>query len=417
MSEILNIEEIRKEYPILERTVAGKPLIYLDNAATSQVPRCVVEGIEQMYYHSKANVHRGVHTLSQEATDMVEATREKVRQYIGAESTEEIVFTRGTTEAINLVASSFGERLCNGDEIIVTAMEHHANIVPWQLLQRRKRIRLSVVPINDAGEVDMAAFERMIGDDTRLVSIAHVSNVLGTINPVKEMISIAHRHGIPVLVDGAQAVAHMRVDVRDLDADFYAFSAHKMYGPSGVGVLYGRKKLLESMPPYQGGGEMIGTVTFEKTTFADLPFKFEAGTPDFVGIAAFSRAIDYINGLGLVNISAHERRLLQAATEGLMQIPGMRIFGTAAEKDAVLSFLVGDVSSYDIGLLLDKLGVAVRTGHHCAQPLMHRLGIEGTVRASFAVYNTMDEVEQFVAATARVAKMFGYLKSATTRII
>ena len=388
--------------------MAGKPLIYLDNAATSQVPRCVVEGIEQMYYHSKANVHRGVHTLSQEATDMVEATREKVRQYIGAESIEEIVFTRGTTEAINLVASSYGERLCNGDEIIVTAMEHHANIVPWQLLQRRKRIRLNVVPINDAGEVDMAAFERMIGDDTRLVSIAHVSNVLGTINPVKEMIAIAHSHGIPVLVDGAQAVAHMKVDVRDLDADFYAFSAHKMYGPSGVGVLYGKKKFLESMPPYQGGGEMIGTVSFEKTTFADLPFKFEAGTPDFVGIAAFSRAIDYILGLGLENISAHEHQLLQAATEGLMQIPGMRIFGTAADKDAVLSFLVGNVSSYDIGLLLDKLGVAVRTGHHCAQPLMHRLGIEGTVRASFAVYNTMEEVEQFVAATARVAKMFGY---------
>ena len=408
MSEILNIEEIRKDYPILERTVAGKPLIYLDNAATSQVPRCVVEGIEQMYYHSKANVHRGVHTLSQEATDMVEATREKVRQYIGAESIEEIVFTRGTTEAINLVASSYGERLCNGDEIIVTAMEHHANIVPWQLLQRRKRIRLNVVPINDAGEVDMAAFERMIGDDTRLVSIAHVSNVLGTINPVKEMIAIAHSHGIPVLVDGAQAVAHMKVDVRDLDADFYAFSAHKMYGPSGVGVLYGKKKFLESMPPYQGGGEMIGTVSFEKTTFADLPFKFEAGTPDFVGIAAFSRAIDYILGLGLENISAHEHQLLQAATEGLMQIPGMRIFGTAADKDAVLSFLVGNVSSYDIGLLLDKLGVAVRTGHHCAQPLMHRLGIEGTVRASFAVYNTIEEVEQFVAATARVAKMFGY---------
>ena len=408
MSEILNIEQIRKDYPILERTVAGKPLIYLDNAATSQVPRCVVEGIEQMYYHSKSNVHRGVHTLSQEATDMVEATREKVRQYIGAESIEEIVFTRGTTEAINLVANSFGERLCNGDEIIVTAMEHHANIVPWQLLQRRKRLRLSVVPINDAGEVDLEAFERMIGDDTRLVSIAHVSNVLGTINPVKEMIAIAHRNGVPVLVDGAQAVAHIKVDVRDLDADFYAFSAHKMYGPSGVGVLYGKKKFLESMPPYQGGGEMIGTVSFEKTTFADLPFKFEAGTPDFVGIAAFSRAIDYIQGLGLENILAHERQLLKAATEGLMQIPGMRIFGTAAEKDAVLSFLVGNVSSYDIGLLLDKLGVAVRTGHHCAQPLMHRLGIEGTVRASFAVYNTMEEVEQFVAATARVAKMFGY---------
>lgn len=406
MPETLNIEEIRKEYPILQRTVAGKPLIYLDNAATSQVPRCVVEGVEQMYYHSRANVHRGVHTLSQEATDEVEGTREKVRAFINAESTQEIVFTRGTTESINLVASSYGDSFCNGDEVIVTAMEHHANIVPWQLLQRKKRVKLTVVPINDAGEVNMRAFENIISDDTRLVSIAHVSNVLGTINPVKDMIAIAHRHGVPVLVDGAQAVAHMKVDVRDLDADFYAFSAHKMYGPSGVGVLYGKKHLLDAMPPYQGGGEMIGTVSFEKTTFAELPFKFEAGTPDYVGIAAFSRAIDYINELGLENIAAHEQQLLAAATEGLLTIPGMRIFGTAQQKDAVLSFLVGDVSSYDIGLLLDKLGVAVRTGHHCAQPLMHRYGIEGTVRASFAVYNTMEEVQQFIAAVARVAKMF-----------
>lgn len=406
MAEALDITKIREDFPILSRTVAGRPLIYLDNAATSQVPRCVVEGIEQMYYTTKANVHRGVHTLSQEATDLVEATREKVREYINAESIEEVIFTRGTTEAINLVASSYGDRFCNGDEIILTTMEHHANIVPWQLLQRNKRLRISVVPMNAAGELDINAYEDMFSDDTRFVSIAHVSNVLGTINPVKQMIEIAHRHNVPVLIDGAQAIPHMKVDVRDLDADFYAFSAHKMYGPSGVGVLYGKKHLLEKMPPYQGGGEMIGTVSFDKTTFAALPFKFEAGTPDFVDIAAFSRAIDYIKALGIENIAAHEQTLLKAATEGLMQIPDIRIFGTAEHKDSVLSFLVGEVSSYDIGILLDKLGVAVRTGHHCAQPLMHRLGIEGTVRASFAVYNTLEEVEQFVAATARVAKMF-----------
>ncbi len=406
MAEALDITKIREDFPILSRTVAGRPLIYLDNAATSQVPRCVVEGIEQMYYTTKANVHRGVHTLSQEATDLVEATREKVREYINAESIEEVIFTRGTTEAINLVASSYGDRFCNGDEIILTTMEHHANIVPWQLLQRNKRLRISVVPMNAAGELDINAYEDMFSDDTRFVSIAHVSNVLGTINPVKQMIEIAHRHNVPVLIDGAQAIPHMKVDVRDLNADFYAFSAHKMYGPSGVGVLYGKKHLLEKMPPYQGGGEMIGTVSFDKTTFAALPFKFEAGTPDFVDIAAFSRAIDYIKALGIENIATHEQTLLKAATEGLMQIPDIRIFGTAEHKDSVLSFLVGDVSSYDIGILLDKLGVAVRTGHHCAQPLMHRLGIEGTVRASFAVYNTLEEVEQFVAATARVAKMF-----------
>ena len=406
MAEALDITKIREDFPILSRTVAGRPLIYLDNAATSQVPRCVVEGIEQMYYTTKANVHRGVHTLSQEATDLVEATRETVREYINAESIEEVIFTRGTTEAINLVASSYGDRFCNGDEIILTTMEHHANIVPWQLLQRNKRLRISVVPMNAAGELDINAYEDMFSDDTRFVSIAHVSNVLGTINPVKQMIEIAHRHNVPVLIDGAQAIPHMKVDVRDLNADFYAFSAHKMYGPSGVGVLYGKKHLLEKMPPYQGGGEMIGTVSFDKTTFAALPFKFEAGTPDFVDIAAFSRAIDYIKALGIENIATHEQTLLKAATEGLMQIPDIRIFGTAEHKDSVLSFLVGDVSSYDIGILLDKLGVAVRTGHHCAQPLMHRLGIEGTVRASFAVYNTLEEVEQFVAATARVAKMF-----------
>lgn len=406
MAEIFDIEKIREQYPILQRTVSGKPLIYLDNAATSQVPRCVVEGIEQMYYTTKANVHRGVHTLSQEATDMVELTREKVRAFLNAASTREIIFTRGTTEAINLVAHSYGDRFVDGDEIILTVMEHHANIVPWQLLQRNKRLKIVVVPINQAGELDIAAYEALFSSRTRFVSVAHASNVLGTVNPVKQIIDIAHSHGVPVLVDGAQATAHMAVDVQALDADFYAFSAHKMYGPSGVGVLYGKEALLADMPPYQGGGEMIGTVSFEGTTFAELPFKFEAGTPDFVDIAAFSRTLDYLQMLGIENIAAHEQALLEAATAGLQQIPGLTIYGTAAHKHSVLSFLVDGASSYDIGILLDKLGVAVRTGHHCAQPLMRRLGIEGTVRASFAVYNTMHEVEQFVAATARVAKMF-----------
>ena len=406
MAEIFDIEKIREQYPILQRTVSGKPLIYLDNAATSQVPRCVVEGIEQMYYTTKANVHRGVHTLSQEATDMVELTREKVRAFLNAASTREIIFTRGTTEAINLVAHSYGDRFVDGDEIILTVMEHHANIVPWQLLQRNKRLKIAVVPINQAGELDIAAYEALFSSRTRFVSVAHASNVLGTVNPVKQIIDIAHSHGVPVLVDGAQATAHMAVDVQALDADFYAFSAHKMYGPSGVGVLYGKEALLADMPPYQGGGEMIGTVSFEGTTFAELPFKFEAGTPDFVDIAAFSRTLDYLQMLGIENIAAHEQALLEAATAGLQQIPGLTIYGTAAHKHSVLSFLVDGASSYDIGILLDKLGVAVRTGHHCAQPLMRRLGIEGTVRASFAVYNTMQEVEQFVAATARVAKMF-----------
>lgn len=406
MAEIFDIEKIREQYPILQRTVSGKPLIYLDNAATSQVPRCVVEGIEQMYYTTKANVHRGVHTLSQEATDMVELTREKVRAFLNAASTREIIFTRGTTEAINLVAHSYGDRFVDGDEIILTVMEHHANIVPWQLLQRNKRLKIAVVPINQAGELDIAAYEALFSSRTRFVSVAHASNVLGTVNPVKQIIDIAHSHGVPVLVDGAQATAHMAVDVQALDADFYAFSAHKMYGPSGVGVLYGKEALLADMPPYQGGGEMIGTVSFEGTTFAELPFKFEAGTPDFVDIAAFSRTLDYLQKLGIENIAAHEQTLLEAATAGLQQIPGLTIYGTAAHKHSVLSFLVDGASSYDIGILLDKLGVAVRTGHHCAQPLMRRLGIEGTVRASFAVYNTMHEVEQFIAATARVAKMF-----------
>lgn len=402
-----DILTIREQFPILNTTINGKPLIYLDNAATSQTPDCVVDAISYMYRNLKANVHRGVHSLSQQATDRQEITREMVREYINAASTEEIVFTRGTTEAINLVASSFGGAFSHGDEIIITAMEHHANIVPWQLIQRNKRIHLRVVPINDKGEVDIQAYEDLFTENTRFVAISHVSNVLGTVNPVKEMIHIAHKHGIPVLVDGAQAVSYMKVDVQDLKADFYAFSAHKMYGPTGVGVLYGKKKFLEQMPPYQGGGEMIGTVSFEKTTFAKLPYKFEAGTPDFVGIAAFAEAIRFINNIGIENIAAHEDALMKAATEGLMKIPGMKIYGTSSDKSAVISFLVNNINSYDMGTILDKLGIAVRTGHHCAEPLMHRLGVEGTVRASFGVYNTMEEVDAFIAAVERTAKMFG----------
>lgn len=401
-----DIIKIRKDFPILETQIEGRQLIYLDNAATSQTPNTVIDTIDYMYHHLKANVHRGVHTLSQLATDRQEATRDKVRQYINAASTEEIIFTRGTTEAINLVASSFGENFTHGDEIIVTVMEHHANIVPWQLLQRNKRIRLRIVPINERGEISIEEYKDLFSENTRFVAISHVSNVLGTVNPVKEMVEIAHQHGIPVLVDGAQAVSYLKVDVQDINADFYAFSAHKMYGPTGVGVLYGKKKLLEAMPPYQGGGEMIGTVSFEKTTFAKLPYKFEAGTPDFVGIAAFGTALDYITNIGIDNIATYEDNLLHVATEGLLNIPGMKIFGTSENKSAVISFLVNNINSYDMGTILDKLGIAVRTGHHCAEPLMHRLGIEGTVRASFAVYNTMEEVEQFVKAVERVAKMF-----------
>lgn len=402
----LDISKIREDFPILNRTIDGKPLVYLDSAATSQTPRCVVDSIVDMYYNHKANVHRGVHTLSQEATDRVEIAREKARSFVNAASTREIIFTRGTTEAINLVASTLSDTLCHGDEIVVTAMEHHANIVPWQLIQRNKRINLRVVPMNSRGEVQMEAFENLLSENTRFVSVCHVSNVLGTVNPVKEMIAIAHRHGIPVLVDGAQAAPHLKIDVRDLDADFYVLSSHKMYGPTGVGVLYGKESLLERMNPYQGGGEMIGHVSWENTTYAELPFKFEAGTPDYVDIAAFGTAINYVEALGLDNIAAHEHELLTAATEGLLQIPGMCIFGIAEEKSGVISFLVDGIHHYDMGMLLDKLGIAVRTGHHCAQPLMTTLGIEGTVRASFGVYNTMSEVEAFVAGVARVAKMF-----------
>lgn len=402
---MLDINKIRSEYPILARKIFDRQLVYLDTAATSQTPQCVVDKICDMYHTKKANVHRGVHQLSQEATDCMENTREKVRRFLNADSTEEIIFTRGTTEAINLVASSYGEKLCNGDEIILTAMEHHSNIVPWQLLQQRKRIRINVVPINEKGELRQDIYENMFTENTRLVAFCHVSNVLGTVNPVKQMIEIAHRHGVPVLVDGAQAAPHIRVDVKDLDADFYVLSAHKMYGPTGVGVLYAKKEILERMSPYQGGGEMIGNVSFEKTTFAALPYKFEAGTPDFVGIAAFAEAIDYIDRLGIDNIAAHEQQLLDYATRRLMEIPGMRIFGTADHKSGVISFLVGNIHHYDMGMLLDKQGVAVRTGHHCAEPLMHTLGIEGTVRASFGVYNTPEEIDTFVDAVKKASAL------------
>lgn len=402
---MLDINKIRSEYPILARKIFDRQLVYLDTAATSQTPQCVVDKICDMYHTKKANVHRGVHQLSQEATDCMENTREKVRRFLNADSTEEIIFTRGTTEAINLVASSYGEKLCNGDEIILTAMEHHSNIVPWQLLQQRKRIRINVVPINEKGELRQDIYENMFTENTRLVAFCHVSNVLGTVNPVKQMIEIARRHGVPVLVDGAQAAPHIRVDVKDLDADFYVMSAHKMYGPTGVGVLYAKKEILERMSPYQGGGEMIGNVSFEKTTFAALPYKFEAGTPDFVGIAAFAEAIDYIDRLGIDNIAAHEQQLLDYATRRLMEIPGMRIFGTADHKSGVISFLVGNIHHYDMGMLLDKQGVAVRTGHHCAEPLMHTLGIEGTVRASFGVYNTPEEIDTFVDAVKKASAL------------
>ena len=404
---MLDIEKIRADFPILKREVSGRPLIYLDNAATSQTPRCVVDHIADTYYRVNANVHRGVHTLSQEATDAHEAARRRVQQFIGAASPSEIVFTRGTTEAINLVASSFGDEfLYDGDEVILTVMEHHADIVPWQLLQRRRKIKLQVVPINERGELELEVYRQLFNEHTRLVCVAHVSNVLGTINPVREMIAYAHAQGVPVLVDGAQAIPHLRVNVQELDADFYAFSAHKVYGPTGIGILYGKEKWLDAIPPYQGGGEMIAHVDFSGTTFGELPFKFEAGTPDYVGTAAFASALDYVDSIGLEAIAAHENELLRYTTAQMEQIEGMRIFGTSPHKSSVISFLVDGIHHYDMGMLLDKLGVAVRTGHHCAQPLMTSLGIEGTVRVSFAVYNTQAEADAFIAALKRVVQMF-----------
>ena len=402
-----NISDIRKDFPILSREVYGKPLVYLDNGATTQKPRQVVDAITEEYYSVNANVHRGVHFLSQEATRLHEASRERVRSFINAASTNEIIFTRGTTEAINLLASSFGEAfLHEGDEVIVSTMEHHSNIVPWQLLEQRKGIKLRVIPITDRGEICMDEYVKLFNEHTRLVSVMHVSNVLGTVNPIKEMIRIAHDHEVPFAVDGAQGVPHIKVDVQELDADFYAFSAHKIYGPTGIGVLYGKERWLDRMPPYQGGGEMIQTVSFERTTFNELPYKFEAGTPDYIGTTAFARALDYVSALGIEHIAAHEKALTDYALQQLREIPAMRIIGEAEERGAVISFNVGDIHPSDLGTLLDRLGIAVRTGHHCAQPLMQRMGIPGTVRASFALYNTMAEVDALVAAVDRVRKMF-----------
>ena len=403
----MDIHSIREQFPILDRKVYGKPLTYLDNTATTQTPRRVVDAITDMYYTHKANVHRGVHALSQEATALLETTREAVALFIGAGKKEEIIFTRGTTESINLVAASYGQLLEEGDEIILTVMEHHSNIVPWQLIAVKKGLNIKVIPMNDRGELDMDAYRALFTPRTKVVAATHVSNVLGTINPVKEIIDEAHRHGAVALIDGAQAIAHLPVNVRELDADFYVFSSHKMYGPTGVGVLYGKEALLEKMPPYQGGGEMIKKVSFQKTVFAGLPFKFEAGTPDFVGLAAFAQAIAFIKETGLEAIGAHEEALLNYTTPKLLEIPGLKIYGEAPHKSGVISFLIGESHPYDTGMLLDKLGIAVRTGHHCAQPLMDFLGITGTVRASFAIYNTVEECDAFIAATRRVASMLG----------
>ncbi len=399
--------ERRSDFPILAQQVYGKPLVYLDNAATTQKPRAVIDAMTEEYYTVNANVHRGVHYLSQRATDLHEASREAVRQFIHAASTKEVIFTRGTTESINLVAACFGEQcMQQGDEVIVSVMEHHSNIVPWQLLASRKGIKLRVIPMTDKGELDLEAYEQLFNEHTRIVSVAHVSNVLGTVNPVERIIQTAHAHDVPVLIDAAQSVPHIPVDVQQLDADFLAFSGHKIYGPTGIGVLYGKEKWLDRLPPYQGGGEMIGHVSFEHTTFNELPFKFEAGTPDFVGTTGLTAALHYVEQIGMEKIAAYETTLTDYALQQLRTIPGMRIIGEAPERGAVISFLVGDIHPFDMGTLLDRLGIAVRTGHHCAQPLMQRLGIEGTLRASFAFYNTMEEVDALVAAVRRVSQMF-----------
>lgn len=400
------IEQIRAEFPILAEKIYNKPLIYFDNGATTQKPRCVVEKIDQGYYHLNANIHRGVHYLSQKATEAHEAARQSVAEFLGSGKREEIIFTRGTTEAINLVAFSFGEAFCKpGDEVIVSVMEHHSNIVPWQMLCERKGMKLCVVPMNEKGELDIEAYASLLTERTKIVSLTHVSNVLGTINPVKEIIRLAHEKAIPVLLDGAQAVPHLKVNVADLDADFYVFSGHKIYGPTGIGVLYGKEKWLNAIPPYQGGGEMIASVSFEKTTYNDLPYKFEAGTPDYIGSTALAEALRYVQEIGIEEIAAYEHELTVYATQRLGEIENMRIIGTADAKSAVISFLVGDIHPYDIGMLLDKLGIAVRTGHHCAQPLIDSLGIPGTVRASFAFYNTKQEIDSFVDALKRVVAM------------
>jgi len=399
--------DIRSEFPILSRKIYGKDLVYLDNGATTQKPRRVVEKIESGYYNGNANIHRGVHYLSQRATDAHESARETVRRFVNAEYASEIIFTRGTTESINLVAFSFGEAFCQeGDEIIVSVMEHHSNIVPWQMLCDRKKMKLKVIPMNDRGELLLEDYKALLTPKVKLVAVTHVSNVLGTVNPVQEMISLAHAQNIKVLVDGAQSAPHIRIDVKALDADFYAFSGHKVYGPTGIGILYGKTDILNQMPPYQGGGEMIDQVHFEKTTYNVLPYKFEAGTPDFIGSTALAEALNFVDEIGIERIAAYEHSLLNYATEELLKIDGMRIIGTAADKSAVISFLLGDIHPFDVGTLLDHLGIAVRTGHHCAQPLVDRLGIDGTVRASFALYNTFQEVDVLVNGLKRIKTMF-----------
>ncbi|HMM03649.1 MAG: cysteine desulfurase [Prevotella sp.] len=404
----MNIEKIRADFPILSTTVYGKPLIYFDNGATTQKPKCVVEEIEKVYYTTNANVHRGVHHLSQQATDLAEESRAVVQQFINAKHSREVIFTKGTTESINLVAHSFCRQFCKeGDEIIISAMEHHANIVSWQLQEEIRGIRLRVIPINEKGELRMDEFKKLISPKTRLVSVMHISNVLGTVNPIEDIIEIAHRHDIPVLIDAAQSVQHMEVDVQKLDCDFLAFSAHKVYGPNGVGVLYGKEKWLNLMPPYQGGGEMISQVSFKKTTFNELPFKFEAGTPNYPDVIAFAKAINYIKNIGLDSIKEYEDQLLSYCTDELKKIENIRIFGTSDNKSSVISFLIGNIHHYDMGMLLDKMGIAVRTGHHCAQPLMEELGIEGTVRVSIAFYNTKEEIDKLIEGIKRVVAMFG----------
>ena len=404
---MFDVAKIRGDFPILSRTVYNRPLVYLDNSATTQKPRVVVDSIVREYYSENANVHRGVHFLSQQATDLYEQARGRVRTFINARSDKEIVFTRGTTESLNLVASSFGERFMGeGDEVIISAMEHHSNIVPWQLLQERKGIRLRVIPINDRGELLLDEYEKLFNKRTRIVAVTHVSNVLGTVNPVKQIAAVAHAHGVPVLVDGAQSVPHIAVDVQDMDCDFFVFSGHKVYGPTGIGVLYGKESLLNELPPYQGGGEMIKNVHFEHTEYEDAPLRFEAGTPDYVGAHALAAAIGYVSALGMENIAAHEHSLLAYATERMNCIPGMRIFGQAENKSAVLSFVVGNIHPLDLGTLLDRFGVAVRTGHHCAQPLMERMGVQSMARVSFALYNTREEVDTLCESIERITKMF-----------
>jgi cysteine desulfurase/selenocysteine lyase len=403
---MLDVESIRKDFPILGHTVYDKPLIYFDNAATTQKPRSVVEKIETGYYNVNANIHRGVHFLSQAATEAHENARKEVQRFLHAHSPAEIIFTRGTTEAINLVASSFSDACMQpGDEVIISEMEHHSNIVPWQIQAARTGIAIKVIPVTEKGELCMDRYKELFSERTKLVSATHISNVLGTINPVEEIIGIAHQHQVPVLIDGAQAVPHVKVDVQALDADFYVFSGHKVYGPTGIGVLYGKEKWLDKLPPYQGGGEMIATVTFEKTTFNELPFKFEAGTPDYIGSTALAEALRYVENIGIGNIAAYEDGLMRYAAEKLNTIEGVRIFGQSKEKGSVLSFLIDHIHHYDMGMLLDRLGIAVRTGHHCAQPLMNVLGIEGTVRISFSFYNTKKEIDTFITSVERVRTM------------